>query len=238
MTTPRRKKPEPPQPSSPAYRAVLFDLDNTLGDRPAAVRRWAEKLYFSQPGLMAKVEREEAVRQIIEWDAGGHVFAPQLFERMVSEWPFVREGVDELVEWHRREYPAAFRPDPQVSRLLSRVTRAGLPWGIVTNGPPFQRDKVVALGLEKMAQCVVISLEFGAGKPGPAIFLEGLRLLGEDDPSKALFVGDSPAADIEGAHSAGMATAWLSHGRRWPEKLAPPTHTLARFTELSGVLGL
>ena len=234
-TAPRRKKPEQP---ALAYRAVLFDLDNTLGDRPAAVLRWAEKLYFSQPGLMVQVSREEAVRQIVEWDAGGHVFAPQLFERMVEQWPFVREGVDELVEWHRREYPAAFRPDPQVSRLVSRMGRAGLPWGVVTNGPSFQRDKLVALGLEKLAQCVLISLEFGAGKPDPSIFQEGLRLLEQDDPAQTLFVGDSPAADIEGAHSAGMKTAWLSHGRTWPEKLTPPTHTLARISDLAAVLGL
>jgi putative hydrolase of the HAD superfamily len=234
MPTPRRKKPQP----SLAYRAVLFDLDGTLGDRPAAVQRWAEKFYFSQPALMAKLEREEAVRQIVEWDAGGHVFAPKLFERLTQEWPFVREGVDELVEWHKREYPAAFRPEPQMSRLISRIARAGVPWGVVTNGPSFQRDKLVALGLEKLAHCIVISLEFGVGKPDPAIFLEGLRLLGEDDPSKTIFAGDSPAADIEGARNAGMRTAWLSHGRKWPENLPPPTHTLANLSDLAAVLGL
>jgi putative hydrolase of the HAD superfamily len=219
------------------YKTVLFDLDNTLGDRPAAVRRWAEKLYFSQPGLMAKVERADAVSSIVQWDAGGHVFAKPLFEKLVTEWPFVRDGVEELVEWHRREYPAAFRPNPQVSRLITRIMRVGIRWGVVTNGPPFQRDKLVALGLDRIAGCVVISGEFSAAKPAPAIFQEALRLLDEDDPGASIFVGDSPAADIEGARSASMDTAWLSHGRKWPAELREPTHTLAKFSDLAAVLG-
>ncbi len=219
------------------YAAVLFDLDNTLGDRPAAVRRWAEEFYFSQPGLMAQVERKDAVNQIVEWDAGGHVFAPQLFEKLVETWPFVRESAEELVKWHAVHYPAAFRPEPVMSRTITRMMRVGLDWGVVTNGPPFQSDKLVALGLEKIAGCVVISKEFGKGKPAPAIFQEALRQL-RREPGETVFVGDSPAADIEGARKAGMDTAWLSHGRKWPPELRPPTHTLTRFADLQKVLGL
>ncbi len=219
------------------YTTVLFDLDNTLGDRPAAVRRWAEEFYFSQPGLMAKIERVDAVDRIIEWDAGGHVFAPQLFEKLVAEWPFVRESVEELVGWHAVHYPAAFRPERAMSRTITRMMRVGLEWGVVTNGPSFQRDKLVALGLDKIADCVVISLEFGKGKPDPEIFREALRQL-RRTPEETVFVGDSPAADIEGARKVGMDTAWMSHGRTWPPELRPPTHTLARFADLRKVLGL
>lgn len=219
------------------YTTVLFDLDGTLGDRPAAVRRWAEEFYFSQPGLMAQVDRTTAVSQIVEWDSGGHVFAPQLFAKMVETWPFVRESVDELVTWHAAHYPAAFRPDPVMSRMIARIMRIGLKWGVVTNGPPFQRDKLVALGLDKIAGCVLISLEFGKGKPDPEIFQEALRLL-RRKPDEAIFVGDSPAADIEGARKVGMSTAWLSHGRKWPPELRPPTHTLSKFTDLQKVLEL
>lgn len=231
IATPSRRSKRHP------YLAILFDLDNTLGDRPAAVRRWAEKFYFSQPGLMAKEERTDALQQIIEWDAGGHVFAPELFAKLVQEWPFVRESAQELVQWHAVNYPAAFRPDPVMSRTIARIMRAGLDWGVVTNGPPFQRDKLVALGLDKIAGCVLISGEFGAGKPDVAIFKEALRQLGHT-AEEALFVGDSPASDIEGARKAGIDTAWLSHGRRWPPDLRPPTHTLARFADLQKVLGL
>jgi len=187
---------------------------------------------------MAQIDRQEAVDQIVDWDAGGHVFAKPLFEKMTEVWPFVREGVDELVEWHRREYPAAFMPERQISRLITRVMRAGIKWGVVTNGPPFQRDKLVALGLDKVAGCIVISGEFGAAKPDPSIFAEGLRLLNEDDPNFALFVGDSPTADIVGARKVNMDTAWLSHGRKWPAELQEPTHTLAKFSDLPPVLGL
>ena len=225
-TTPRRP-----------YSTVLFDLDGTLGDRPSAVRRWAEELYFSQPGVMAKVERAHALQKIVEWDAGGHVFAHELFDKLVVEWPFVRESAEELVRWHATRYPAAFKPDPVVSRTIRRMMRVGLEWGVVTNGPPFQKDKLVALGLDKIAGCVVVSGEFGVAKPDPTIFEEALRLLGRS-ATETVFVGDSPAGDIEGARTAGMETAWLSHGRKWPAKLRPPTHTLQRFSDLQKVLGL
>ncbi|MGH2345304.1 MAG: HAD family hydrolase [Chloroflexota bacterium] len=33
------------------------------------------------------------------------------------------------------------------------------------------------------------------------------------------FVGDNPEADMQGAHNAGMRTAWLQRGRRWPTQL-------------------
>lgn len=219
------------------YKAVLFDLDGTLGDRPSAVRRWAEEFYFSQPGLMAQVEREDAVNQIIEWDAGGHVFAPELFKKLVETWPFVRESADELIKWHAVHYPAAFRPDRVMSQMIARIMRVSIDWGVVTNGPPFQRDKLVALGLDWIAGCVVISGEFGKAKPDPAIFEEALRQLGHTS-GETLFVGDSPASDIEGARRAAMDTAWLSHGRKWPVDLDPPTHTLRQFSDLRKVLGL
>lgn len=227
----RRQKPRRP------YSTVLFDLDGTLGDRPSAVERWAEEFYFSQPGLMAHIERADAVRQIIEWDAGGHVFAPQLFEKLVDVWPMVRESAAELVLWHAKHYPAAFRPDPAMSRTIRRMMRLGIEWGVVTNGPPFQRDKLVALGLDRIAGCVVISMEFGKAKPDPAIFKQALRLLGSA-AEETVFVGDSPAADIEGARKTGMDTAWLSHGRKWPPEMRTPTHTLERFADLQKVLGL
>ena len=218
-------------------KAVLFDLDGTLGDRKAAVRRWAETFYFSQPGVMAQVDRQEAIDKIIEWDAGGQVYAPKLFERVVEEWPWVRDSAADLVEWHRREYPAAFRATPEMTGLINRIMHAGIPWGVVTNGPPFQRDKLVALGIEILANCVLVSGEFGAAKPDVAIFNEALRLM-PSRPGETLFVGDAPAADIEGARSAGMRTAWLSHGRKWPEKLEPPTHVIASIGEVAELLGL
>ncbi len=225
------------RPKQYPYSAVLFDLDGTLGDRPSAVRRWAEEFYFSQPGLMAQIEREGAVNQIIEWDAGGHVFAPELFTKLVETWPYVRESADELVQWHASHYPAAFKPERTMSQTIARMMRVGIDWGVVTDGPPFQRDKLVALGLEKIAGCVVISGEFGKSKPDPAIFEEALNRLGYT-ADEAVFVGDSPTADIEGARRASIDTAWLSHGRKWPSDLRPPTHTLHRFSDLQKVLSL
>ena len=124
-----------------------------------------------------------------------------------------------------------------MSQTIARMMRVSLDWGVVTNGPSFQRDKLVALGLDRIAGCAVISSEFGKAKPDPAIFEEALKQLGHTS-GETLFVGDSPASDIVGARKAGMDTAWMSHGRKWPVDLDPPTHTLHRFSDLKSVLGL
>ena len=76
-------------------------------------------------------------------------------------------------------------------------------------------------------------LAFRSSRPAlvafAAVYLGALSTAGDEH---------SPAADIEGARSAGMKTAWLSHGRKWPESLSPPTHTLANIIDLAAVLGL
>lgn len=41
--------------------AVLFDLDNTLADRSAAIRRVGEKLWRAEPAAQAKDSLEDAI---------------------------------------------------------------------------------------------------------------------------------------------------------------------------------
>ncbi|MEX0762817.1 MAG: HAD family hydrolase [Dehalococcoidia bacterium] len=220
------------------YDAVLFDLDNTLADRSAAVRRWAGELYDAEKAIGGKHTREEAVALIEGWDDGGRVFAPQLFDRIYEQFPGLTRSVAELVEWHRTAYPAAFQPDDEVTRLVSDLSARGVPWGIVTNGPAFQRDKVVAMGLDKLAGCIVVSHVFGHDKPAPEIFHEALRLLGGPEPGRTLFAGDTPASDIAGAKAIGMSTAWVRRGQGWPDDLTPPDHRIDHVAELRPVLGL
>ena len=43
-----------------SYQGVLFDLDNTLVDRAAAVVRIAHALYEAEPAIRAQTTRDEA----------------------------------------------------------------------------------------------------------------------------------------------------------------------------------
>jgi putative hydrolase of the HAD superfamily len=49
----------------------------------------------------------------------------------------------------------------------------------------------------------------GVAKPDPAIYLEGVRLLGTE-PGETLYVGDNRLLDADGADAAGLVGVWLN----------------------------
>ena len=62
----------------------------------------------------------------------------------------------------------------------------------------------------------MVSEAVGVSKPDPAIFEHALRALG-CDAADAVMVGDSWAADVEGARGAGIRPIWFNRaGRRAP----------------------
>lgn len=120
--------------------------------------------------------------------------------------------------------------------LVAGLSRASMPWGIVTNGSSSQHDKIQALGPEARPACVIVSEELGYMKPVPEIFHEALRRLGLVAGPHVLFGGDNPDADIAGAQAVGMSTAWVRCGRAWPDRLRPPDHEVDHVSELAPYL--
>lgn len=84
-------------------------------------------------------------------------------------------------------------------------------------------------------ETAVSSEEVRAYKPHPAIFREALRRL-DLRPEEVLYVGDSPYADILGAHHMGMPVAWVNRrGAPLPRRVPQPTVTI---TTLAGLLDI
>ncbi len=71
-------------------------------------------------------------------------------------------------------------------------------------------------------------------KPHPRIFQVGLAAFGIDDPSQAIYVGDTPKEDIQGPQGVGIPAVWINRtGVEWPsDVLATPDY------EISSLLGL
>ncbi len=221
------------------FDAVLFDLDNTVADRVAAVRRLAGKLYDAEAGLRGRLPRDRAIKLFEEIDGDGLVFDKvQLFRDVSEAWGGLSKPPEALAAWLQTAYPESYEPVPEVHSFLAELSGSGIPWGIITNGPAFQRTKVRQLGLDKMTDCIVISSEADVRKPHPEIFRIGLENLGVGTPEMALFAGDSPESDIAGAGSAGMKTAWVRRGRTWPPEMKAPDIQIDQLYELGPVLGL
>jgi putative hydrolase of the HAD superfamily len=218
--------------------AVLFDLDNTLFDRDLVFTAWARSFVRERLCLIDETEIEEAARVIIDIDASGYVSRTAFAQALKDRYEVLTEPIDRLVTIFRDQLVAHMPPlDGATERLLSALERAGIPWGIITNGSPSQLNKIRSLGLESRAGCVLVSEIVGIRKPDPAIFHEAAELLGIL-PANILFVGDNAAADIGGAHGAGMQTAWLHRGREWPEDPggSAPHHSIASLADLIPVV--
>ncbi len=140
----------------------------------------------------------------------------------------VREVVD-------RQYAATItaaelRPDCLDS--LGRLRDLGLHVQIVSNIDEEQLDGLVRkLGLAAAVDAATSSEAARSCKPDPGIYEFALRRAG-CAPAEVLFVGDTPAHDIAGPQSVGMATALLvTDGRSTPTDCAPD-HVIEQLAQV------
>ena len=203
---------------------ILFcDLDNTLIDRAAGYRAWAEH-------YVAALGRDpEEVEWLVSIDHDGMRAREPIFEEVRARWG-IDAPVTELVERYRSEYPA-FVPavDPAVGRRLAGLRLGGWRVAIVTNGPPSQRVKVERCGLLPLVDVVVISDVVGVRKPDRRIFEAAAHLAGSGI-EQAWLIGDSAEADIAAAVEMGIPGIWLRRGRAWTETRWRP-HAVAESLE-------
>ncbi|MCE5256282.1 MAG: HAD family hydrolase [Spirochaetaceae bacterium] len=101
---------------------------------------------------------------------------------------------------------AYIKPYGGVPGCLEKLKAAGLRLGILSDLPPWEKAK--ALGLDGYFDSILCSECSGRLKPNrkPFIYLSdklGFR------PEEILYVGNNWRYDIEGAHNAGMMTAYL-----------------------------
>lgn len=199
---------------------VIFDLDETLIDRHASISVYASRLYADFTNDIALPE-DQFIERFLELDGNGYTPRETLFGYLSEE--LVNEEVPaNIIGEHFAEY-AWDRPVLMEGAITgcTELRRAGVPLGIVTNGGSInQRKKLRNTGLDQLVHHVVISEEFGAGKPDMRIFLEVCERL-NIEPEDSWFIGDNPMVDIVGASNAGFKTIWLKRALPWPSEQRP-----------------
>jgi len=108
---------------------------------------------------------------------------------------------------------------------------------LLTNGSPdLQREKLA--GVPRIAPYfdhIIISGEFGKGKPAGEIFLHALERLGIE-PEAGIMVGDKLTTDIKGANGIGMTSVWVNrHGMKCSDEIVPD-HEVTNLKELLELL--
>ncbi|MEB8338445.1 HAD family hydrolase [Streptomyces endophyticus] len=110
---------------------------------------------------------------------------------------------------------------------LGRARAGGWTCAVVTNGRTAQQGaKIRTSGLDRLVQGWAVSEGVGHKKPDPEIFRAAAAAVGVPLEG-AWVVGDSPHADVAGAHALGLRSVWVSDGRTWATAAYRPTHIAA-----------
>jgi putative hydrolase of the HAD superfamily len=109
---------------------------------------------------------------------------------------------------------------------------------LLTNGSPdLQKEKLA--GVPKLAAYfdhIVISGDYGRGKPDPGIFEHAIGLLGIT-PEEGIMIGDKLTTDILGSSRIGMENIWINHHQADIGEQVPPKHTVTRLGHILDIIG-
>lgn len=232
------------------FKALIFDLDNTLLDRPAAQWKWSEQFVDRWNSDERAADRQAAVEELFELDELGYVSREEFADRVLKRFPGWRpsEPHDDqkgtpavrraalLVEY-RRELISFYPRHEDICSLIGRLQRTSTKLGVISNGRvSSQQPKMQQAGLDAAFESVVISEEVGFEKPHAAPFLASLRAL-DVAPGNAVYIGDNPRHDIGGAAEVGMKTCWVTLGRDFPDDLtAWPDLQIETVRDIESVL--
>lgn len=151
-------------------------------------------------------------------------------------------GVDdkELGAKLAEQFPAERRSRPIVYDETFRVLDAlkgKYKLLLLTNGSPdLQREKLAGVPqLMPYFDHIIISGEFGEGKPAASIFKHALERL-SIEPDHGIMVGDKLTTDILGANTIGMTSVWINrHGAVRNDEIVP-TYEIKHLEELMQLL--
>jgi putative hydrolase of the HAD superfamily len=217
--------------------AVLFDLDETLLVRRAAIVAFIGDQYDRYAAALAGIGRDRFIARFLALEDEGRTPKVAVYPALVAELGIVTPSSAELLADYQSLYPRYAMLSAGARETLAALRARGLRLGIVTNGNgTVQNGKIDATGLRPLLDIVLVSEVEGLRKPDIAFFNLALQRLGVT-AARTMFVGDNPAADVDGARNAGLRAVWYHSTTEWPQDLAPPAHTITALPELIALAG-
>jgi YjjG family noncanonical pyrimidine nucleotidase len=216
-------------------RAILFDLDDTLFDHRQCARKALTAVYASHARFAettfdaferAHAEHLETLHvQVVKGEIQIDDARIERFRRLLAAAGGDEQAAARAAAAYRAAYVKARSPVPGARAVLERL-HAHARIGVVSNNLlAEQREKLQQCGLTPYVDALVVSEEAGISKPDPAIFAIALARL-RAGAGEAVMIGDSWAADVQGARAAGIHAIWFN-----PDGLPSPDPSLG-VTEL------
>ncbi|MEI8383449.1 MAG: HAD family hydrolase [Planctomycetota bacterium] len=213
------------------FRAILFDLDNTLIDRQTAFRLYAIDFCRRRLQLHSPLEQEQALKELLAADDWGYRSRDEFCEWVSGRFPAAQLQPGDIWEDCCQHLPTFVEPDSRVQGMLARLADRFRLLAVTNGSGRNQHEKLRRAQLNDYLQEAIVSGEVGFEKPHPAIFERALAIAG-CSADEAIVVGDDPQADIVGAKQAGLKACWVSLGRRYPAGMIPPDEVLFSVLDL------
>ena len=229
------------------YKAVIFDLDNTLYDYDTAHEAAFLALCAYARTTLALPETDfravyhEVMKEQIERAGGEYA----VIHNRVIRFQMILERLGkpilyapEMSDLYWSVFLDACRPVPGVRETLDAL-RGQYVLGVGTNmTADYQFRKLQKLRLLDCIDFLVSSEEVSAEKPDRRLFDACARKAG-CAARECVFVGDSLSHDVRGALRAGMCAVWLSPPSGHPDPStsdAPPVPRIRQLSELPALL--
>ncbi|MBW7476941.1 YjjG family noncanonical pyrimidine nucleotidase [Paenibacillus oenotherae] len=231
------------------YKAILFDLDNTLLDYSCS----------EQESLRRMLEHHQLnLLEGFQWEQFREVFAPinwmywvernerKLNIMQVLDYSFrdtlLQMGQDhsastDMAGTYWRLFCSTCHVIEGTQHLLARL-HGRYPMGIISNGiGEAQRSRLKTGGLEHYFDHLFVSDEIGFWKPDRQIFDRAVDTFGLRH-DEVLFVGDSLQDDYHGALGAGIDFCYFNPGGSRPEDGIRPKYSIQSLSQLIALLAL
>jgi putative hydrolase of the HAD superfamily len=206
-------------------RAALFDLGNTLVDYyrpdefPDVLRRCITDAAAAAEIPILDVDLDALFPQALALNREAADFAVRpLDERLRALFPVLECVPADRMEHVSRAFMQPIfdcaRPNPRATWVLDALRACGIRTAVVSNTPwgspsEFWRAELGRHGLLERVDTTVFCVDTGWRKPHPAPMQRALQVL-EVAASDAVFVGDDPRWDVDGAWRAGIRPVLLA----------------------------
>lgn len=212
--------------NQPTIKAVLFDLDDTLWPIVPVIIRAETVLYewllTHAPAVTQRYSIDSLRARRGELMAANPRFRVDLWSlrHAALTEAFVAGGEDvakvDLAMALFSQARNAVTPYDDVVPVLQRLT-GQVAIGSISNG----FADLATIGLAHHFGVSLAAHELGRAKPDPAIFLAACDAL-EVKPAEAVYAGDDPLLDVEGAQKAGLRAVWINRfARTLPAHIRP-----------------
>lgn len=197
-----------------AFKAVLFDLDNTLIDFMRMKREACNAAIDAMIGAGLAMPKSRVAKTLwklydkygIEYQKIFQALLRQLIGKV--DYKIMASGIVA----YRRVKEGLQYPYPRARRVLTELRRRGYRLAVVTDAPRLQAWlRLASLGLQNDFDVVLTKDDTGSVKSEGIPFKVVLKKLGLK-PSEAIMVGDWPERDIAPAKALGMATVLARYG--------------------------